>query len=70
MGPTFSTWGPMSWTVRVRLSAIALIYLFRIHWQLLVVSLEVAAAVSSQQMGDQLSLAGVGSRSPRNRGVG
>lgn len=33
------------------------------------VSLEVAAAVGSQQKGDQLSLAGVGSRSPRSRGV-
>lgn len=52
-----------------RLSAVALIYLFRINGQLLVVSLEVATAVSSLQTGDQLSLAGVGSRSPRNRGI-
>lgn len=59
----------MEWTTRGRLSAGALIYLFRINWQLLVVSLEVAAAVGSQQKGDQLSLAGVGSRSPRSRVV-
>lgn len=59
----------MTRTMRSRLSAVALIYLFRINWQLLVVSLEVAAAVGSQQKGDQLSLAGVGSRSPRNRGI-
>lgn len=49
--------------------AVALIYLFRINWQLLVVSLEVAAAVGSQQKGDQLTLAGMGSRSSRNGGV-
>lgn len=39
----------MTWTIRGRPSAVALIYLFRINWQLLVVSLEVAAEVSSQQ---------------------
>lgn len=59
----------MARTMRGRLSAVALIYLFRINWQLLVVSLEVAAAVGGQQKGDQLSLVGVGSRSPRSRGV-
>ena len=52
-----------------RLSAVALTYLFRINWQLVVVSLEVAAAVGGLQKGDQLSLAGVGSRSRRSRGV-
>lgn len=46
----------------------ALIYLFRVNGQLLlVVSLEEAAAMGSQQMGDPL--AGEGSRSSRNRGV-
>lgn len=54
--------------MRNGLSAVALIYLFGGNWQLLVVSLEVAAAaVSGQQMGEPL--AGVGGRSPRNRGV-
>lgn len=53
--------------MRTRLSAVALIYLFRVNGQLLVVSLEVAAAMGSQQMGDPL--AGVGSRSSRNRGI-
>lgn len=67
MGPTFPTWGPAAQMMRTRLPAVVLIYLFRVNWQPLVVSLEVAAAVSSQQMGDPL--AGVGSRSPRNRGV-
>lgn len=59
----------MAWTMIGKLLAVALIYLFRINWQLLVVFLEVAAAVGSQQKSDQLSLAGMGSSSSRNRGV-
>lgn len=65
MGP-LSHLGPCSKAVRNGLTAVALIYLFGGSWQLLVVSLEVAAAVSSQQMGEPS--AGVGGQEPHEQG--
>lgn len=53
MGAHVSRPGPCSTgNEKDGLSAGALIYLFGGRWQLLVVSLEVAAAVSSQRMGE------------------